>query len=111
MSPKTSFWHQENPWKDQLIYVPIEELAECHMAIGRTLAIMNDKPILYDVAHCLDHWGEYGSMLDAYILTGAMFTAGVRFGPEGPDYLSPGFSLPKLTALLRKHQSQGRKSA
>lgn len=104
-------WHDQNPWNDHLIYVPLEELAECCIVIGKTFAQFDDKPLIYEVHHMLDHWNEYGAKLDAYILTGATLTAGVRFGPEGPDYLSPGFALPKLAALLKKYGSQKRKSA
>lgn len=104
-------WHGQNPWADRLTYVPIEELAECYIAIGKPFAWVDGTPILYDVAHCLDQWGKYGDKLDAYILTGPLTTAGIRFGPEGPDYLSPGFSLPKLRALMLKYGSQKRKSA
>ena len=25
----TPHWHEQNPWRDQIVYVPIERLAEC----------------------------------------------------------------------------------
>jgi hypothetical protein len=100
------YWHDHNPWRDRLVYVPLRELAECGFAIGAQLATWNGQPLLYDVAHMLDHWSQFGRKLDAYILTGQTLAAGVRYGPEGPDYLSPGFHLPKLAALLKKHRKQ-----
>jgi hypothetical protein len=104
-------WHEQNPWKDRVLYIPLAELAECHAAIGKPYAYLDEQPLIYTVAMCLDHWREYGDKLDAYVLTGKTFTAGVRFGPDGPDYLSPGFSLPKLWKLVQKYGNQERRSA
>jgi hypothetical protein len=104
-------WHDQNPWADRLMYVPLEELAECFMGIGRLVRLNDNEVTMCDVAFVVQNWRQYGDKLDAYILTGPLTTAGIRFGPEGPDYLSPGFSLPKLWALIRKYGSQQRKSA
>ncbi|ESX17902.1 hypothetical protein X766_16060 [Mesorhizobium sp. LSJC255A00] len=104
-------WHDQNPWNDRLMYVPIEELAECFMGIGRLVHLNDNEVTMCDVAFVLQNWAQYGDKLDAYILTGPLTTASIRFGPEGPDYLSPGFSLPKLRALMLKYGSQKRKSA
>jgi hypothetical protein len=104
-------WHEQNPWKDRVLYIPLAELAECHQTTGKPYAYLDEKPLIYTVEMCLDHWREYGDKLDAYILTGKTFTAGVRFGPDGPDYLSPGFSLPKLWKLVQKYGNQARRSA
>jgi hypothetical protein len=109
--PLEPFWHDQNPWNDRLIYVPVEELAECHIAIGRPYLLVDGKSVPYSVELCLGHFRQYGDKLDAYILTGPLTTAGIRFGPEGSDYLSPGFSLPKMRALMLKYGSQQRKSA
>lgn len=96
-------WHQQNPWKDRLIYVPIEELAQaCHL-VGRPVRNLDDVTTNWDVEDVLHNWQNYGDKLDAYILTGPLMTGGVRFGPDGPDYLSPGFLLPKLHALKLKY--------
>lgn len=92
-------WHEQNPWKDQLIYVPIEELAACHIRLHPPFSN-------WDMVDAIAHWVQYGDKLDAYILVNwPVFTAGVRFGPEGHHYLSPGFSLPKLWELLWKYRS------
>ena len=87
-------WHKDNPWSEDLVYVSIEELADCALSrgYGRTRT---------DV---LEQWSHYGIWLDAYILDGQMITAGIRFGPEPGDYLSPGFYGEKLRALLEKHK-------
>jgi hypothetical protein len=90
-------WHEQNPWKDTLVYVPLEELAACTIMVGN----------LHDTWSMIDeiaYWTQYGDKLDAYILVNCVeFTAGVRYGPEGSHYISPGFSLPKLYHLLQKH--------
>jgi hypothetical protein len=91
-------WHEQNPWKDTLIYVPIEDLAACWFNL--------DAPgNRWDMIEIISHWTQYGGdKLDAYILTGGpVLTGGVRYGPESHHYLSPGFSLPKLYALMRQH--------
>lgn len=100
--PDKAYWHSSNPWKDELIYVPIEELAACVVFIDRPIQT-KDGPVTASLQFVLDMWRSHGSKLDAYILTGRTFTAGVRFGPDGPDYLSPGFSTPKLWALKLKY--------
>lgn len=104
-------WHDQNPWNDHLIYVPLDELAECCAAIGKTFAQFLGTPMKYEPFHMIQHWQEYGSRLDGYILTGPIVTAGIRFGPGGDEYLSPGFHLPKLAALLKKYRNQQRKTA
>ncbi|RUX60138.1 hypothetical protein [Mesorhizobium sp. M7A.F.Ca.CA.002.12.1.1] len=109
--PLEPHWHDQNPWADRLTYVPIEELAECFMGLGRMVHLNDNEVTMCDVAFVLQNWAQYGDKLDAYILTGPLTTAGIRFGPDGPDYLSPGFSLPKLRALMLKYGSQERKSA
>lgn len=107
----TPHWHAQNPWADRLIYVPIEELAECGIHVGQLIAQVGELDHIWTVEIELDYWSQYGSKLDAYILTGPILTGGVRFGPDGADYLSPGFSLPKLRALMLKYGSQKRKTA
>lgn len=97
-------WHEYNPWKDHIVYVPLEELAECHHALGRLLASHGKEPIVYTVRHTLEHWRQCGPKLDAYILTGKIITGGVRYGRKGEQYLSPGFYTPKLWALLQKYK-------
>lgn len=90
-------WHEQNPWKDDLIYVTVEELAACHMRLE-----MPDNT--WGMIEIIAHWAQYGDKLDAYILnSGPVMTAGVRYGPEDSHYLSGAFSLPKLMALRNQH--------
>ncbi|MEQ1950958.1 hypothetical protein [Mesorhizobium sp. CN2-181] len=103
------FWHGQNPWADSLVYVPIEELAACSMLIGRNLQLADGTTVICTIEHMLNHWHEYGDKLDAYVLTGPLLTGGVRFGPEGENYLSPGFSLPKLRELMIKHRIKSKR--
>lgn len=92
------FWHEYNPWNDRLIYVPIEELASCQLKIA-------DRHDPWGMINVIAQWTQYGDKLDAYILINSVeMTGGVRFGPQPHDYLSPGFSLPKLWALRQKYR-------
>jgi len=88
-------WHKQNPWKDKILYVPLIELADCTFKVGQD----NTWTMIEEVAD----WVQYGVMLDAYILDSVVLTGGVRYGPEGRHYLSPGFSLPKLIELKAKY--------
>lgn len=97
------FWHDQNPWNDHIIYVWPQELAECVFHLGK-LMTTSDGVVICTPERMLAHWRQYGNKLDAYILTGKVITAGIRYGPYGPDYLSPDFSLPKLTSLLGKYR-------
>lgn len=97
MSHPEPHWHEHNPWKDELIYVTVEELALCSLHPGQ-------KDNSWLMVDTIAHWTQYGDKLDAYILVGGpVLTAGVRYGPEGRHYLSPGFSLPKLNDLIKEH--------
>lgn len=107
-APVVPHWHEQNPWNDHILYVRKEELAECMMAIGKSFAMHDGQHLIYTIEHALEHWETYGSKLDAYILTGKLITAGVRYGPEGSDYLSPGFHMPRLWALIQKYRNQKR---
>lgn len=96
-------WHEFNPWKDRLVYVPIEELAECVLPMGGPDRIL---PMFetWSMIDAIAHWTQYGLNLDGYIVTeGPILQAGIRFGAEPEHYLTPPFSLPKLHALLLKH--------
>jgi hypothetical protein len=103
-------WHEQNPWKDRVLYVPLAELAECMLAFDKPIQTSNGI-VTCDLQFILDHWRQHGDKLDAYVLTGKTFTAGVRFGPEGEHYISPGFTLPKLWKLVQKYGNQERRSA
>ena len=96
----TPHWHEQNPWRDRIVYVPIERLAEC-VAGGTILDHGVVKP--YDVAWCLAHWRQVGrDKLDAYILPqpGGDHSLGVRWGADGPEYYSPHNAHPDKTAAL-----------
>lgn len=70
-------WHDFNPWADKIVYVPsLEELAQCCST---------------DIERTVERWRTNGSRLDAYILPNpsSWHSIGVRYGPKGPDYLSP----------------------
>jgi hypothetical protein len=95
----TPHWHEHNPWKDHIVYVPLVALASCTMG-----AIDPRSP--WTMVDEIAYWIQYGDKLDAYILTGPTLTGGVRFGPNGSHYLSPGFSLPKLHALLKRYRPE-----
>ena len=63
----TPHWHDQNPWRDQITYVPIERLAEC--VAGGTILDADGVVRPYDVAWLLAHWAGCGrDRLDAYIL-------------------------------------------
>lgn len=89
-------WHAVNPWRDCVVYVPIERLAEC--IAGGTRGETKGKDWL------LAHWRTYGKRLDAYVLQGkSPHSIGVRYGAEGNQYLSPHNSNPrKIAALLKE---------
>lgn len=90
-------WHEHNPWKDQLIYVTVEELAACWFRI-------DDPKNHWSMIDIIAHWAQYGDKLDAYIICNSpFFNGGVRYGREPRHYLSPGFSLPKLIALRNSY--------
>lgn len=95
-------WHEQNPWKDHIVYVPIEELAACTLSLENP---HNHWTMVDNIAN----WAQYGDKLDAYILNSVVLTGGIRFGPEGHHYLSPGFSLPKLHTLLERYRVKPQK--
>jgi len=104
---KDPFWHDQNPWNDDLIYVPIEELADACLLIGTRVGIVKDHSSkVYTRQDVLDHWNQYGPNLDPYILPRTHPTAGVRYGPEGSEYLSTGFSETRLKELIRKYKEE-----
>jgi hypothetical protein len=98
----TPHWHDVNPWRDQIVYVPIERLAEC-VAGGTIFDSRIGKAVPYDVAWLLAHWGQGGrDRLDAYILPqpDGRHSIGVRWGADGPEYYSPHNAHPERTAAL-----------
>jgi hypothetical protein len=97
----TPHWHQHNPWNDQIVYVPIERLAEC--CAGGTILDVGGVVRPYDVAWLLAHWASCGrDKLDAYILPqpNGLHSLGVRWGAEGSEYFSPHNANPGMTRKL-----------
>jgi len=102
----TQHWHDQNPWRDQITYVPIERLAEC--AAGGTILDVDGVVRPYNVAWLLAHWAQGGrDRLDAYILPqpNGLHSLGVRWGAEGGEYFSPHNAHPDLAqALLAEYR-------
>lgn len=97
--------HWPNPWPD-VVYVPIEELAECHAGLGQRYGDVDGKSYILTKERVLEHWRRAGEKLDAYILPqpSGFHSIGIRYGSEGPDYLSPLGECSKVTALLGKYK-------
>ena len=105
----TPHWHNVNPWRDQIVYVPIERLAEC--VAGGTILDADGVVRPYNVAWLLAHWAQCGrDKLDAYILpqpNGLHSLGVVRYGAEGSEYFSPHNAHPEKTkALLAEFRSK-----
>jgi hypothetical protein len=96
----TPHWHDQNPWRDKIVYVPLERLAEC--VAGGTISDHTGAIEPYDVAFVLRFWAQGGDKLDGYILPqpGGFHSIGVRYGAEGSQYLSPHNAHPEKTAAL-----------
>jgi hypothetical protein len=86
-------WHEENPYADGIVYVPIEALAEC--CAGGTLRKVDGSVVEMTAAAVLEGWRSAGDRLDAYVLVGgdrhlsAHPGVGIRYGAEPEAYLSP----------------------
>ncbi len=75
-------WHDDNPWADSLVYVPLHELATLVAGgTGGAPAEASPEPLL-------SHWSRHGNALDAYVLPGSG-QVGIRFGSAPEAYLSP----------------------
>ena len=77
-----AYWHEVNPWRDDVVYVPLAELAACLEGDSeRKMARWQ---------HTSEVYGTPGQ-LDAYILPqpSGLHDAGVRYGAEGSQYFSP----------------------
>lgn len=95
--------HWNNPW--EVVYVPIEELAECDAGLGKTCGTMNGPSFILTKEKILEHWRSAGSKLDAYILVqpNGFHSIGIRYGNEGSQYLSPMGNKDKVAELLKKY--------
>lgn len=99
--------HWPNPWSD-VVYVPLEELAEVAQGIGERWSDLQGSPFIMTTEMMLEHWRQAGDKLDAYILPcpSGYHCIGIRYGAEGPQYLSPAGNTEKVTALLQKYTSR-----
>jgi len=59
--------HWTNPW-DDVVYVPIEELAGVCSNVGQSCTDTNGIRFVWTVELLLLHWRSAGDKLDAYIL-------------------------------------------
>ena len=84
-----------NPWNG-VVYVPLEELADCCVVEN------------FDKDQVLNYFYSRGRYLDAYILPSpypkGYHSIGVRYGNDGPEYLSPYGDQSKVLELLKKYQ-------
>ena len=91
------YWHEYNPWANDIIYIPLETAAElCSYS--------------WPSYETLWHWKQYSDKLDAYILPqpSGDHSVGVRYGKEGNEYLSPYANSVKVSqflAVLEKNKS------
>jgi hypothetical protein len=99
-------WHDVNPWADQIVYVPAEELAEAIAGGSTRLGSLAGPIVPYDAAFILERWRRHPA-IDAYILPQpeGRHSVGVRYGAEGSEYYSPHNQNPeKVQALLEKYR-------
>lgn len=96
-------WHEYNPWKDYVVYVTLEELADCFYGLNNSCGDGNGGSFIYTKELLLEHWKETGDKLDAYILpqSSGYHDMGIRFGKEPCEYLSPMGVSSKLSSLLK----------
>jgi hypothetical protein len=79
-------WHEDNPWADSLVYVPLQELAA--LLSGGTAGQEEGASAEASPEFHLAHWSRHGNALDAYLLPGSG-QAGIRLGSAPEAYLSP----------------------
>lgn len=84
-----SHWDQYNPWREKIVYVPLEELADA-LADGSSIELQDGSIVEYTAELMLEHWRRNSYELDAYILPGQAlgYSVGVRYGSHGAEYLS-----------------------
>lgn len=90
-------WHEHNPWKDDLIYTTIDEVVRLMADDNK---IMTPTGMRTKTPEWIrnNYLAQYGDKLDPYILTGG--SVGVRYGPEGEQYLSPGVDPRRVIRFL-----------
>jgi len=97
-----TYWHESNPWHDDVVYVTLEELAEC-VDKGNGYVGTPEGRKVYDNAFLLEEWRRTSDKLDAYILPqpdGYRHSIGVRYGAKGEQYFSPYANQERTEALL-----------
>jgi len=96
--------HWPNPW-DDVVYVPIEELAAVCQGIGQGCTDIDGSRFILTADRVLEHWRQAGDKLDAYILPqpNGWHEIGIRYGERGNQYLSPMADRELVTALLRRY--------
>jgi hypothetical protein len=96
-------WHEQNPWKDDVVYIPtLEEWAEAHDSLheycdcsaigGSPHELMTIEWIVNRALHnARIQQGTDNPKVDAYILPSpsGRHSMGLRIGPEGSQYQSP----------------------
>ena len=95
--------HWPNPYK--VVYVPIEELAECHAGLGQLYRDLDGSTHTLTKEKILEWWGA-DKKVDAYILPqpSGEHCIGIRYGSEDHQYLSPLGDRTKVASLLRKYR-------
>lgn len=82
----TPYW--PNPWINA-VPVPLDELAR--LCAGSDVLMADGTVLSYDRSRVMASFLRCGNRLDAYLLPGldGLVSGGVRFGPDGDQYLSP----------------------
>jgi hypothetical protein len=93
---------------NNVVYVPIEELAECVYSLDQSCGDVNGSTFIMTKEKMLELWKQAGDKLDAYILpqSSGFHSIGVRYGSEGYEYISPLGDKTKVQALLEKYSGK-----
>ena len=99
MASYAGYWHADNPWKDDVVYVPLPDLAQA--IAGGVIQLRDGSIVPYDADFILDGWREH-ARADGYILQqpDGHHSVGVRYGPNPEDYHSPHNRNPELIQAL-----------
>lgn len=106
-------WHKYNPWKNDIVYISLEEAAECCEGGLISLGVHNDNvTVQRDKWFLFQQWKLVGDKLDAYILPqpSGDHCIGIRYGKKDYQYLSPGIqnmqNLRKINEILKKFKTE-----
>jgi len=100
-------WSEHNRFADEIVYVPVWELAAC--CEGGTVRLPYGEVVPYDVPLVLEEWHGSGDKLDGYILPrpDGQHSIGIRYGTGDSEYLSPRVQDYRLVnELLTKYSSE-----